>query len=153
LELGLPPALANQVAALEAVPALLDIVEIAEQLRLGVIQIGKLYFELGRGLRLDWIRNQIEALAVDGRWRAVARSTLRETLLEQQRTLLTNILTVRGKDTPEAALAGWLTTSKDGIHRLKQALKDMQTAGEVDFATLSVALNEVRRLCQSKRRD
>lgn len=146
LELGLPPALANQVAALDAVPAILDIVEMATQLSLGVETIAKLYFELGRGLRLDWIRNQIEALAVDGRWRAVARSTLRETLLEQQRTLLTNILEARGTDTPQAALADWLTESKDSIHRLKQALKDMQTAGEVDFATLSVALNEVRRL-------
>ncbi len=153
IEVGLPETLANHVAALDAVPAILDIVEIAEQLRLGVEDVAKLYFELGRGLRLDWIRNQIEALTVEGRWRAVARSTLRETLLEQQRTLLAGILGSRGRETPQAAMADWLTENKDGIHRLKQALKDMQTAGAIDFATLSVALNEVRRLCQAKRPD
>ena len=151
IELGLPDKLAVQVAALDSVPALLDIVEIAEQLGLRPQEVATLYFELGRGLRLDWIRREIEDLDVDGRWRAVARSTLRESLLEQQRTLLMSILRGRGKDEPPAALANWLTRRKDGIHRLRHALGDMRTAGEVDFATLSVALNEVRRLCQANR--
>ena len=137
-------------ANLESVPAILDMVELSLASKVPFAKVAELYFQLGRGLRLYWIRDEIEALAVEGRWRAVARSTLRETLLEQHRTLLGNVLANRGKQTPDAALAEWLANAKDGIKRVRRSLQDMQTAGAVDFATLSVALNEVRKLCQQR---
>jgi NAD-specific glutamate dehydrogenase len=36
--------------------------------------------------------------------------------------------------------------SKDGIGRARQNLKDMETSGVADFATLSVAIREIERL-------
>ena len=148
--LGVPGNLAQSMANLSLLTAVLDIVEVAHAFKLPPLQVGGLYFELGRGLKLDWIREQIETLTASGRWQALARATLRETLNEEQRGLLRQLLAQRGDNTPKEALTGWLAANRTQIHRVRQALRDMETAGERDFATLSVALNEIRRLSASR---
>ena len=52
----------------------------------------------------------------------------------------------RGKRSPREALTEWLLASKDGIGRARKNLKDMETSGVADFATLSVAIREIERL-------
>ena len=104
------------------------------------------YFELGKVLRLDWIRLNIEGLKVDGRWPATARATLREHLAQRQNSLIRSILSRGSNGSPNSALAAWLNASKDEISRVQQNLKDMEASDVVDFATLSVAIREIERL-------
>ena len=52
----------------------------------------------------------------------------------------------RGKRSPREALTEWLLASKDGIGRARKNLKDMETSGVADFATLSVPIREIERL-------
>ncbi|MGI9259761.1 MAG: NAD-glutamate dehydrogenase, partial [Gammaproteobacteria bacterium] len=144
--LGVPGRIAEPLAALAAATQVLDIIEIGTDCGVSKSQVAAIYFELGQKLRLDWIRNKIETLQVDGRWPATARATLREHLAEQQNNLVRKILRSRGKKSPRAALADWLATSRDDIERSRQTLKDMESSGILDFATLSVALREIERL-------
>ena len=44
------------------------------------VDVAKVHFRLGDALRLPWLQQQIDALAVEGRWHAVARGVLREEL-------------------------------------------------------------------------
>jgi glutamate dehydrogenase len=124
----------------------LDIVEVAVDGKLEVETVARLYFELGRGLRLDWIRDQIELLEVEGRLRAMARATLRETLAQEQRSLVEKVLTRAGRSDPYDTLVEWLRETKAQITRTQRALDDMRASGQLDFATLSVALKEIGRL-------
>jgi glutamate dehydrogenase len=144
--MGLPTALAQHMASLGFMTQILDIIELGEEHRLDLDEVARLHFELSRGLKLDWLREQIEGLQVEGRWRAMARATLRETLAEEQRVLLRTILAGRGRRAPRAALAHWMSESKARISRARQAIDEMQTLGPMDFATLSVALKEIARL-------
>jgi glutamate dehydrogenase len=144
--LGVPGRIAEPLAALAAATQVLDIIEIGTDSRVSKAQVASTYFELGERLRLDWIRNKIESLQVDGRWPATARATLREHLAEQQNRLLRKILRNRGKKSPRAALADWLAASQEDIERAKRTFKDMESSGILDFATLSVALREIERL-------
>ncbi len=146
MQLGLPETLAQRVAALTVTTRVLDIAEVARELRLPVRAVAELHFELARGLKLDWLRDQIEALKVDGRWSAVARSALRETLAREQRRLLTGILANRGRSQPRAALAQWLGSARERIVRVRRLLDEIGSAGPPDFAALSVALRELDRL-------
>ena len=124
-----------------------DIIELAREFRLAVPEVGRLYFALSQELRLDVVREQIEALKVDSRWRAMARATLRETLAQEQRALLRSALSARGASAgSDAALAAWLDKHKDENARVRRGLDDMLMTGPLDFATLSVALKEVGRL-------
>jgi glutamate dehydrogenase len=125
---------------------IIDIADLAAELEADPLVVARLHFELGRGLWLDWIREQIEELEAEGHWRALARGTLRESLAREQRALLEKIMRrVRGDDY-DGALATWLAASGKQIARLKHTLDEMHTAGQTDFATLSIALKEIGRL-------
>jgi glutamate dehydrogenase len=144
---GLPTPVAQRIAALSLSTQAFDIIELAREFRLPVAEVGGLYFALSTELHLDVVREQIEALKVDGRWRAMARATLRETLAQEQRALLRSVLSARGGSaTSSAALTAWLDKRRADIARVQRGLDDMQMTGPMDFATLSVALKEVGRL-------
>jgi NAD-specific glutamate dehydrogenase len=76
----------------------------------------------------------------------MARATLRETLAQQQRALLRSVLRNRAAGDPSETLATWIVRSRVKIERAQRALDEMQMTDQTDFATLSVALNEVGRL-------
>ncbi|HVS25111.1 MAG TPA: NAD-glutamate dehydrogenase domain-containing protein [Gammaproteobacteria bacterium] len=144
---GLPTAVAQRIASLSLATQVFDIIELAREFRLPVPEVGRLYFALANELHLDGVREQIEALKVDGRWRAMARATLRETLAQEQRALLRSVLSARGGSvTSAAALSAWLDKRRADVARVQRGLDDMQATGPMDFATLSVALKEVGRL-------
>ena len=82
-----PDALSTRIASFIALRAAPDIVELAAQTRVRLETVARVYFSLGTELALDWIREQIESLEVDGHWQAVARTTLRDNIYELQRTL------------------------------------------------------------------
>ncbi|HEU4619233.1 MAG TPA: NAD-glutamate dehydrogenase [Gammaproteobacteria bacterium] len=145
-EVGLPASLAREVAALTTITQVLDIVELAEERELDARRLARLYFEVGRKLRLDWIRDEIENLKVQGHWSAMARSTLRETLAREHRAVVEGIVERRGHADLDAALAAWVAEMSGGIARVSKVLGEMQAAGPMDFATLSIALKEVNRL-------
>jgi glutamate dehydrogenase len=145
-EIGVDARLAHQMVALTALTQSLEIIEVARDHELEVAETARLYFELARGLKLDRIRQAIEELEVEGRWRAIARATLRENLAQQQSAVLRKVLANRGRHTPREALGAWLVETKDEIHRVRQILEDMEASGGLDFATLSVAIREVERL-------
>src|SRR5437868_10338017 len=71
---GLPQELATRVASLDAHNAALDIVELSLTRRVSVVEAARIYFEVGNRIGVDWLRDQIERLSVDGPWQAIARS-------------------------------------------------------------------------------
>jgi len=144
---GVPEPVARQIAALSVVTQTFDVIELAREFRLPVPDVGRVYFALAKELKLDLVRDQIERLEVQGRWRAMARATLRETLAQEQRALLRSALGASGASSDAgAALAAWLDKRGTDIARVQRRLDDMQMSGTMDFATLSVALKEVHRL-------
>jgi glutamate dehydrogenase len=143
---GFTEDLARRVASLDFTTQTLDIIELAREFKLSVKEIGLLYFDVAQKLRLDWVRERIEELKVEGRWRAMARASLRETLGRQLRALVRSVLRRRAGRGPRVALAAWLEKSQPQVAHVQRAFDDMQIAGATDFATLSVALKEVGHL-------
>jgi glutamate dehydrogenase len=144
--LGVPSALGQRVATLRLMTQVLDIAALSLEHAAEPAAVAKLHFEVGRGLRLDWLRDQIEELDVEGHWRAMARGTLRETLGQEQRAILGRILRRAAGGQLDVALADWLTRRNAQIVRMKQTFEEMQSTGQMDFATLSIALKELSRL-------
>jgi glutamate dehydrogenase len=105
------------------------------------------YYELGHGIRIDWLIEAIEALRVEGRWQALARGTLRAGAHEVQRRLFEEAL-ANGEpgDPPGDRLRAWLEARAAAVGRAQRSMTEIQVSGTRDFATLSVALEELRRL-------
>ncbi|MBN1238245.1 MAG: NAD-glutamate dehydrogenase [Gammaproteobacteria bacterium] len=145
-EAGLPRSIAKQIASLTVMTQLLEIVKLANDRGIDPSDVARAHFELGAKLRLDWIRDRIEALDVDNYWQALARGQLLETLTREHRDVLSSIVAGAGGGDLKAAVDTWLATTSDGIARVQNVIDDMRGTGVADFATLSVALREVERL-------
>jgi glutamate dehydrogenase len=90
-------------------------------------------------------------LGVEGHWQAVARTTLRDNVYNLQRTLCLQVVAESrkaAKATPAEALETWIARHRAGVDYLRQIVSDMRALPAMDFATLSVALQAVRRMTE-----
>jgi len=145
---GVPESIAARIAGLAPMHAALDIVEVAQTTRRDEEFTGRAYFHLCRRLSLDWIREQIEALAIEGHWQAVARGTLRENIFSLQRQLTTKALAAGRRKDAIAAVDAWIAERQTHADYVSRIVSDMRSGLTADFPTVSVALQAVRRLAE-----
>jgi glutamate dehydrogenase len=141
-----PEPLARFMAATEALDAACDIAEIAARHRANVTEAATVYFEAGARTGLDWLRERIDRLAVDGTWQAVARGGLRDAAQRCQRRIAERVLAKRSRGTAAARVETWLRGAGEELAQWQRTLADMRAGGGTDFATLSVGVDAVRKL-------
>jgi glutamate dehydrogenase len=147
LEQRVPEHLAGRIALLEPLHCALDLVEVTLAAKVAIGYAARAYFDLGERIGLTWIKEQIEALSADGHWQAVARGTLRDNLYALQRRITLAVLGCKGRE-PAARVEHWISRNSAAVDALKRVVVDLRTGAPPDFATLSVALQAVRRLVQ-----
>ena len=82
-----------------------------------------------------------------GHWHAVARGSLREALFETHRNLAEGVLQSTRETDPAKAVARWLTKHESSAAHVRAVITDLRAqTTAVDFASLSVALQAVRRI-------
>ena len=148
-EIGIPQEVARRMAGLQSLHSALDIVEVAEATNADPVRVAAVYFRLGQTLRIAWLREQVELLAVEGRWQAMARNSMRENLYFLQGQLTQQIISGAGvKRKPENTVDAWVEKRADRIRHVLDIIGEMRNQGSMDFPTLGVALQEIRRLTQ-----
>jgi glutamate dehydrogenase len=147
IEQHVPEQLAARIASLDTLHCALDLVEVATAARVTILYAAKVYFELGERIGLTWIKEQIERLSVEGQWQAAARRTMRDDLYALQRKITSAVLKSRGRDA-SARVEQWSGRHAASLDALRRIVVDLRTGSAPDFATLSVALQAVRRLAQ-----
>jgi glutamate dehydrogenase len=147
IEQHVPEQLATRIASVETLHCALDLAEVAMQVRVKIGYAAKAYFDLGERLGLTWIKEQIESLPVEGHWQAVARGTVRDNLYALQRRITAAALKCKGREAT-ARVDHWSGRHSVAVDSLKRIVVDLRTGTAPDFATLSVALQAVRRLAQ-----
>ncbi|WP_343223396.1 NAD-glutamate dehydrogenase domain-containing protein [Lysobacter sp. KIS68-7] len=142
---GLPPALADQLAALPYLEPCPDIIELAKERKLRPTDVAKVHFRLGDALRVPWLLQQIDALAVEGRWHAVARGALREELGAQQRILVAQVLAKPGANA-DAKVKHWLERDDASLRFTLAMLNELSAQKSLDYPTASVAVQRLSQL-------
>ncbi|HEX6636965.1 MAG TPA: NAD-glutamate dehydrogenase domain-containing protein, partial [Steroidobacteraceae bacterium] len=140
---GAPDKLAQRIARLSMLEPALDIVALAAGEKTPVIDVARVYFELGVVLGLDWLHTEIDALSVEGSWQATARTGLRDAAMRAHRELTLQVLRMRGP-APQR-LSAWCA-DRDTLAAWKRTLAEMRAVGATDFATLTVGVDAVRSL-------
>ena len=146
LDARVPDSLATGIAQLELLPGAFDIVELAGILKKPLPTVARVHMTLDADLGLDELRVAIRALATKSHWQSVARTSLGEDLHRLHRTLTENVLRARLKGDPARATAAWLAARQRSVDHFQGITRDIQASGPVDFPTLSVALQSLRRL-------
>jgi glutamate dehydrogenase len=143
---GLPHDLATRVSSLDAHNAALDIVELSLAHRVSVVEAARIYFEVGSRIGIDWLRDQIERLSVDGPWQAIARSGLRDGALRIHRRLAERVLSRKDKGAAQVRVTNWVESVGEELAHWQRTLTEMRAASASDFATLTVGVESVRKL-------
>ena len=145
MSLGVPEKLSRRMAALLLTRGGLDITDLAQTFKADVLETARLYSALSDRLGIVWLHRSVEGLAVQGRWQALARGNLRDEFYRIRRDLAAQLLQKDAKADP-ASFERWLEANTAGIRKFDGILEEMRRRQEVDFATLSVASQELRKL-------
>jgi glutamate dehydrogenase len=146
MAMGVPEKLAHKVAVLVLTRAAIDIVDIAAERNRDVIDSARLYAKFNDELEIYWLHNSSEDLKVRGRWQAQARANLREEIYHLRRQLALGLLTPRGRRDPRDIVDRWLAKREREVAEYKATIEEMRLRGNIDFATLSVAAQELEKL-------
>jgi glutamate dehydrogenase len=143
---AVPEKLARRIARLSMLEPALDIVALAASEKISVIEVARVYFDLGVVLGLDWLHTQIDGLSVDGTWQATARTGLRDAAMRAHRELAQQVLRMRGARRSTERLELWSAQREATLAVWKRTLTEMRAVGTADFATLTVGVDAVRSL-------
>jgi glutamate dehydrogenase len=143
---GLPDSIATHFAQFDALSSGPDLVEVATESAESIDRVAAVYFHVGEALSLDWLRAQILSLQIDGRWQAIARTTLRDQLHSLQRILCLQVLSQGATEAPASAFTQWARKRAHAVEHVKQTINEMKSLATADFATLSVALQSLRQV-------
>ena len=144
--MGVPEKLASRMSSLLLTRAALDIADLAWIYKRDVMETAKLYSAFNEHLGLFWMHTSVEDLEVQGRWQAMARSNLREEFYSLRRELAAQLLAGRSKRDMAVRVEEWLQKNADDVSHFKRMIEEMKLRSEIDFATLSVAAQELRDL-------
>lgn len=145
-QLDFPVELSRAFASLPFLGYALDIVEVAIEKGLAVLDVATAYFALSDALHTKWLMDSVEALPVEGRWHAQARGVLRDEMQAQQRALVGQVLaSAKPGSKPQALVEQWLARDDAALKYTLGMFADMRNLRDMDYPTLSVA---VRRLAQ-----
>jgi glutamate dehydrogenase len=142
---GVPEGLARKMAELLLTRGGLDIADLAVKYKKDVIETAKMYSLVSERLGIVWLHQAVESLAVDGRWQAMARGNLRDEFYAVRRSLATLLLKRRSRLTPSEQFHRWTEKNAASVGKFDQILREMRLREDIDFATLSVAAQELRK--------
>ncbi|HET6632834.1 MAG TPA: NAD-glutamate dehydrogenase [Rhodanobacteraceae bacterium] len=147
--LGCPQELAERLARVPVLGSALDVVEVAHESDHKVAEVAEVFFELGEGLDLEWLRLRVEELPVESRWHAQARGSLRDELNAQQRALAVNLLArpLKGKG-GAAVVREWLA-SDDPVLKFTLDILGEISSQSLDYPLASVAVRRLAQLAMS----
>ena len=104
-----------------------------------------MHFRLGDALQLPWLFEQVDALAVDGRWHAVARGVMRDELAAHHRVLAGQAMSQPGADA-DAKVRHWLERDDPALRFTLGMLAELSAQRTLDYPTLSVAVQKLGQL-------
>jgi glutamate dehydrogenase len=144
---ALPPALAAWLAALPALRATPDLVELARQARKPLPFVARQYFRTAAALGIDWLAEAIRELKTTGAWQAVARERLYTACLDGQRSLCARALRERAGEGEQ--LSRWCEQLGAPGAQWRLTLRELRATAAPDLAALMAGAEALRNLAQA----
>ncbi|KAA1155157.1 NAD-glutamate dehydrogenase [Pseudoalteromonas sp. FUC4] len=145
IDAGVPTDIAKRIVSLSSLFSVMDLAEVANSSGKSISMVSNTYFKLGARMGLHWFLEQITKQPVVNHWQALARSSYREELDWQQRTLSEVVLnSFEGDESDvDSQIDEWMDSQDLLLQRWKQMLAEFKTSQSHDFAKFSVALREL----------
>lgn len=143
-EHGVPESLARQIAGLEVMASAGDVVMVANEHNLPVEVVGRIYFELGAGMRLGWLRRCAMRLLSDGYWDQLAiHSVIRELYMQQRRLTADAVMHYCAEKGCEDAFESWYKKHQKKLKRYYHFIDDLKAEEALNLSMLIVAVRKI----------
>jgi len=144
--MGLPPRLAENLAALEPLQVALDLVQLMRSRAAGARAVVRAHFGLGAQLGLDWLHAAISQLPASGGWGSAARARLQSVSLAAHLRLSAAAL----EPAPRTRRVTRAAAARGALERWEQVLRDLRALATPDLAALTVAVEALESLASTK---
>jgi len=142
VELNINKDLAKKVADLCVLAYALDIISVAEQTSLSILDAGKIYFELKSLLRFDLIRTiAIKMKSRSSYWDRSLVNDLLDDLSNYHHKLAVEV--IKATDNPKDKVQTWACNDKDYIERYNSFLDEM-VASKLDLSKLIFIIRRIK---------
>ena len=141
-EAGLDDAFACRIASADAGGGIMDIVSLAEDRGRDIDEVARLYFALGDELSVDWLQHAIHGLPANGRWAALARTSLRSDSYRIHQQIVAQVLDFDGAE----PLAQWRAANERTLAFVGARMGELQAIDQPGHAHLTVAVRDMARL-------
>ncbi|MBO1269549.1 NAD-glutamate dehydrogenase [Arthrobacter cavernae] len=150
-DVGLPRDLGRRVSDLLESFALLDISLVSEQVEEPITTIADLYWAVLQRIGAVSLLLRITDLPRHSRWEALARAALRDDVYSAVADMTLSVLqTTQGGDFADAdsmeRIVAWERGHQEQLARIKDTFAEVTKPGDVDIASISVALKLLRTL-------
>jgi len=128
-----------------------DVVQIARETGVPVLDTGRIYFQLGARLGIDWLRHAVKSIEPSSDWERMAVDSIIDDSYAHQSALTNRVLELAGrgklgKAAADGVIATWVESRNGAGERTGQILDSLREAEAVDLAMLTVANGQVRSL-------
>ena len=146
---GVPEELAEKLCNTEQSYALLNIIDVANKLKIDPQLAAHVYFHSEEKLKLADIAAQLNLLPVDSHWQSLAREAMRDDLEWQQKRITRAILlTLKEKDVDQAYI-DWQSQHQSLADRWHKMTEALSAVSMPEFSMCQVALRELLDLSKS----
>ncbi|TML07012.1 MAG: NAD-glutamate dehydrogenase [Actinobacteria bacterium] len=145
---GVPRELARTHAFQRAMIHAPDAVAVSVETGRDVLEAARALFEVGEGLRLEWLEREIERLPSATRLQRWAEQAVLDDVLEARRVLALQALQEHPDASAEDAVAAFLESRADPRRRLATFTRALALEGSTDLAGLSLAVRHLRELAR-----
>jgi glutamate dehydrogenase len=145
---GVPEGIARMQAFQRAMIHAPDVVAVADATGRDVIEAARALFEVGEGLRLEWLEREIERLPSATRLQRWAEQAVLDDVLEARRVLALRALQESADGSAEQAVAAFLRSREEPRRRLAAFTRALALEGSTDLAGLCLAVRHLRELAR-----
>jgi glutamate dehydrogenase len=153
IEAGAPEALAQDVAVLQPLTTVGDLVDLAEGSSWALPNVARLYHAVGEAFGFDRVRAAAGAYSVGDNFERTALRRLIEDLLLEQAGLTRTVMAFIGgpkagdsADNAREATASWAALHRDKADLTRRTVDEIEASGDWSFAKLTIANAALREL-------
>ncbi|HSW93082.1 MAG TPA: NAD-glutamate dehydrogenase domain-containing protein [Gammaproteobacteria bacterium] len=149
VEAGIQKNVARTIAIARAMYTALNVIEVATQHKLDLIQTAQIYFDVGGQFNLVWFRDQIASDSREGHWNTMARLALRDELDSLQKKL-SIVISKNGKkkSPPHKLISHWLSENHTIKNRWETLLELLHGSTNMDYTMFFIVLRELSDMVQ-----
>lgn len=146
LDAGIDDETAGMIASANSGGGIMDIVSLASAFERDVLDVARIYFEIGHELDIAWLQDAIHTVPADDRWQALARASLRNDSYRLHQHIIAEILRL---DADEPVVA-WRESHAETVEFMQTRMAELHGVPRPDHAHLNVLVRDLARLTTLK---